>query len=573
MRQGSLWLLLSIAFLLVSGCVGGKPVSTATLLDEMTDLREMAEFPSPAYTCRQFSSYDRASESPEQADTWFANRDAGQFLRTEQHDGRDEYVMMDADGPGAIVRIWSANPKGTLRVYLDHSETPVLEEPMADLLDGNVAGVPVPIAGERSRGHNCFLPIPYAKHCKVTCDEEAFYYHINYRTYPRWTKLTSFKREDLTELAPQIEQIAERLAAPRESDVEPIPWIADRSVKAGEFVWPAELNGGPGAIIGLRAKVDGSDVTQALRDVVLIIESDGERTVVCPLGDFCGAAPGVNAYASLPLGVTPEGEMWSHWVMPFRKSARVGLHNLGSQTTHVKLGVATSEYEWTRRSMHFHTQWWVARDVSTRPMQDWNYVQIAGKGVFAGAAFAITNPVKTWWGEGDEKIYVDGETFPSHFGTGTEDYYGYAWCYNVPFTHAYHAQPRCDGPGNYGHTAVNRWHIIDRIPFKRDFRFDMELWHWRECRLPAMSVVTYWYARPGASSNRAAIDPADLPVPVVPPYVAPRVDGALEGEELRIVAKTGNPRPAGHRRVQQRATSVVARRAARRQARAGVSGT
>ena len=35
----------------------------------------------------------------------------------------------------------------------------------------------------------------------------------------------------------------------------------------------------------------------------------------------------------------------------------------------------------------------------------------------------------TWvgGGEGDEKVYVDGETFPSHFGTGTEDYYGYAW--------------------------------------------------------------------------------------------------------------------------------------------------
>ena len=549
MSSRTLWPLLGVVGLLVSGCVGGKAVSTATLLTEMTDLRGMAEFPNPPYTCKQFSSYDRASESPEQGEAWFANNDAGQFLRTEQHDGREEYVMMDADGPGAIVRIWSANPKGTLRVYLDHSETPVLEEPTADMLDGKVASIPAPIACECSRGHNCYLPIPYVKHCKVTCDEAGFYYHVNYRTYPRWTELTSFKLEDLTELAPQIEQIAERLAKPRESDVEPIPWLAGGAaiaVNAGESVWPVEIGGsGSGALTGLRVKVDGHDVTQSLRNVLLLIEFDGEQTVVCPLGDFFGAGPGVNAYASLPLGVTADGEMWSHWVMPFRRSARVGLQNLGSESVRVKLGVATGECEWTRRSMHFCARWRVEHDFSTRPMLDWNYAQIAGKGVFAGAAFAITNPVKAWWGEGDEKIYVDGETFPSHFGTGTEDYYGYAWCYNVPFTHAYHAQPRCDGPGNYGHTAVNRWHIIDRIPFKRDFRFDMELWHWRECRLPAMSVVTYWYARPGASSNRAAIDPADLPVPVVPPYVAPRVDGALEGEELRIVAKTGNPTPQG----------------------------
>ena len=73
---------------------------------------------------------------------------------------------------------------------------------------------------------------------------------------------------------------------------------------------------------------------------------------------------------------------------------------------------------------------------------------------------------------------MDGETFPSHFGTGTEDYYGYAWCWPGLFTHAYHAQPRCDGPGNYGRTSVNRFHILDRIPFTKDFKFDMELWHW-----------------------------------------------------------------------------------------------
>ncbi len=88
------------------------------------------------------------------------------------------------------------------------------------------------------------------------------------------------------------------------------------------------------------------------------------------------------------------------------------------------------------------------------------------------------NPVSAWWGEGDEKIYVDGEPFPSWFGTGSEDYYGYAWSDPKPFQHAYHNQTRCDGPGNRGRTSVNRFHILDAIPFTKSFRFDMEFWHW-----------------------------------------------------------------------------------------------
>jgi hypothetical protein len=274
---------------------------------------------------------------------------------------------------------------------------------------------------------------------------------------------------------------------------------------------------------------------------------DGDQTVAVPLGDFFGAAPGINPYDSLPLGVEEDGAMWSHWFMPFDQSAEIELHNLGEQSVEVTGHVATVPHKWTDRSMHFHAKWRAEFDVPTRPMQDWNYLTTQGQGVFAGVAFAIANPVKNWWGEGDEKIYVDGETFPSHFGTGTEDYYGYAWCCNEPFIHAYHNQPRCDGPGNFGHTAVNRWHVIDRIPFTRDFRFDMELWHWHaDCKVD-MSVVGYWYARPGGSDTFKPIEKADLRLVELEEYVPPRVAGALEGEEMRVIAggEKAEPQPIG----------------------------
>lgn len=541
--------------LMTAGCASVPPVTTRSLLAEMTDLDALAEFPHPPYACCQFSSYDRASTTPDDPETWFANADVNQYLRVEEHAGRKEWVMMDADGPGAIVRIWSANPAGTLRIYLDGAETPALEVPMNDFLGGKVSGVPEPIAHLRSAGWNSYLPIPYARHCKVTSDRDGFYYHMNYRTYPAETAVTTFTADDLTGLAPEIAAVAAKLASPRDCGVPPSgTWTATSDQES----WPADLellpgqatshgfdSSGPAAIVELRAKVAAPNVEQAARQLLLTLEFDGQQTVVCPLGDFFGAGPGLRPYVSLPLGITDDGELWSHWVMPFRKSARIDVHNLGSEPVRLTLHATPTRRAWTSRSMYFHAGWRVARDVPTRPFQDWNYTTVQGKGVFAGAAFAIANPVKTWWGEGDEKIYVDGETFPSHFGTGTEDYYGYAWGSNQLFTHAYHNQPRCDGPVNYGWTAVNRWHILDRIPFRQDFRFDMELWHWWEGRAPEMSVVTYWYARPGATTNRTTPVPADLRVTTLPPYVAPRVAGAIEGEEMLIVQKTGEVTPQG----------------------------
>ena len=111
-------------------------ITLSTLLTEMADRAALARFPSPSYTCRQFSSYDPASTSPDNLDTWFANGDCGHFLRVEETEGRTEHVLMDADGPGAVVRIWSANPAGNLRLYLDHSEEPALTAPMTELLGG-----------------------------------------------------------------------------------------------------------------------------------------------------------------------------------------------------------------------------------------------------------------------------------------------------------------------------------------------------------------------------------------------------------------------------------------------------
>ncbi len=543
---------LAVAILLL-GCVAmartparSSVIDTALLVDELTDLKTLAYFPDPAFTCRQFSSYDPKALSPEK--DWFANADRGHYLRVEEVDGRREHVMMDAAGPGAVVRIWSANPLGTIRIYVDGASEPVVEAPMTDYLSGAAEGFPFPIAHTTSSGWNSYFPIPYAKHCKITSDKGDFYYQINYRTYDEGARVRSFEKETPRLLKAEIAAAAAILADPGSLRKIADDDLTDRDTRTlestlspGDSVDFLITTESGRAIEGLECKVEAEDLEAALRGLVLKMAFDGVSTVEIPLGDFFGTAPGASPYASLPAGVDDDGTLWSRWWMPYEKAFAMEIVNNGPTRVHLRTTmISLVDVAWTDSSMHFHAKWRIEKQIPTRPMKDWNYIDTSAKGVFVGDALYVSNPVKTWWGEGDEKIYVDGETFPSHFGTGTEDYYGYAWCSSKLFAHAYHNQPRCDGPNNYGHTAVNRWHIVDRIPFERSFRFDMEIWHWADVNVD-YAVACYWYALGDGTDNFAppSAEAGDLVLDRIPPYVMYKVEGAQEGEELEILSKTG----------------------------------
>ncbi len=532
-------------------------VTTESLLDEMTDLKRLATWPDPPYVTKQFSSYDRKSTSHSDFRGWFANGDAGQYLRVEDKEGRKEHVMMDIDGPGAIVRIWSANPKGTLRVYLDGAAKPAIEAPMTKLLGGEVPGFPKPIAGERARGWNLYFPIAYAKHCKVTSDEGGFYYHVNYRTWPAGTEISTFSMEDTQKLADKIKDVAGRLSDTRKGGGPPAertktPFDVKVAPNAEAVLWEMD---GPKAVCGFLVHLDAADLDAAARQVVLYMSFHGDRkdeksgqpvleqTVSTPIGDFFGTAPGLTPYDSLPLGITEEKpqDLWCHWWMPFNKKALIKVRNLGEQEVRVSGAVAVMPWEWNVRSLLFHAKWRIEKNLPSRPMTDWNHMACSGKGRFVGGSLHIINPVKHWWGEGDEKIYVDGEQFPSHLGTGTEDYYGYAWCCNERFVHAYHNQPRCDGPGNFGNTSVNRFHIIDDIPFTSSFKFDIENWHSNPACDTTRAAVSYWYARPGCWDEWffGPITRDDVKIEPMPVLEVSQVPGAIEGEKMRVLEKTG----------------------------------
>ena len=128
-------------------------------------------------------------------------------------------------------------------------------------------------------------------------------------------------------------------------------------------------------------------------------------------------------------------------------------------------------------ALRFRADYHLVKAQPTRPFSDHRVLDARGVGRFVGCSLLVRNPSRIWWGEGDEKLYVDGEAAPSWFGTGTEDYFGYAWCDPTPFTAPFHAQVRCDGPLNFGFTQLHRTHVLDSVPFQRSLRFDLERWH------------------------------------------------------------------------------------------------
>lgn len=534
------------------------PVTIESLLSELTDLGALAENPAPAYHCVQASSYDRRSTSPLVMDDsgWFANGDAGNFIRIDEVDGKKEHVLVDVDGPGALVRFWSAAPigAGEFKIYLDGSETPVIVENFEKFLTGELPYNPAPLAGAHAMGFNSFLPIPFAKHCKVVSETPNFYYHVNYRLYEEGTEVVTLTPELLNAAAPAITAAAERMAAPAEQAVAGETKDSngfEASIADGESYelslpnnsLMSQLGFSSGmAINALTCTVEAENIETALRGTLIEIFFDGQETpsVHVPLGDFFGSGAGLNTFESLPLGVLEDGTMYCHYLMPFKKAATVKLTNLSGASLEAELKANAIDYDWNADSMYFNAQWHTERDIRTRPWQDWSILEASGQGRFVGCTYHVANPVINWWGEGDEKIYVNGESFPSTFGTGTEDYFGYAWCWFETFTHALHNQPRCDGPGNRGHSVVSRYHMLDSYPFESAFKFDIEVWHHVETDVD-LSTVAYWYGRPGATGNLQEFGREDMVVRQYDPLPRAEILGedGIEGESIQDVAVSG----------------------------------
>jgi Protein of unknown function (DUF2961) len=491
-------------------------ISVLTLLREMVDLEHLAHLPATAFVAGQADSTDRRSRTPDDAEGWYANDDfvtdtEPNLVRVETAaDGSKRYVLLDAKGPGAIVRIWSATPAGTLRIYVDGDSHPAVEAPFEALLRGEVAPFVAPLAHVTARGYNLYFPIPYRTRCLVTVDSivardpfsgqptAKLYYQIGYRTYPAAAaaRVRPYGPEEVTRALGAVGRVAAILR-------DGLPPLAPRSgratveIAATTTTIAAPPGGGELAELRLATAEGAPDRLAATR---LSITFDGEETVRAPLLTFFGTGGGWNTYTSLPMTVGAGGTLTARFVMPFAKRAVVTIASDGPGVP-IKGSAVVDARPFGRDALLFHAGWRPRAGLATRPFRDWHVGTLQGVGQQVGTVLDVQNPpAVAWWGEGDEKISIDGEAFPSLFGTGTEDYFGYAWSTPEPFAHAYHAQTAAPGQGFAGFFSMNRFHILDPIPFSRSLRFDLEIWHWSDTSIAADALL-YWYARPGGHDD------------------------------------------------------------------------
>jgi hypothetical protein len=386
----------------------------------------------------------------------------------------------------------------------------VLEGNMLGLLDGTGL-FPFPLAHSSLRSAVSFFPIPYAKSCKVTVTERPFFYQLTYREYPEGTAVKTFTMADYQKAEGQIKKVCEGLLAPRNT-TEGTSVTLNETLGAEEEK-SVELPQGTSAVRTLTVKLGSYADSMITRSVILKMEFDGQQTVWCPVGDFFGTGIGLFPFQGWYRTVSEDGTMSCRWVMPYQKSGKITVLNLSDKPVDIQLNAVVGNWTWNKNSMYFNAAWRGQYPVATRPHSDWNYVTLKGRGVYVGDALTVMNPVDEWWGEGDEKIWVDGEDFPSIFGTGTEDYYGYSWGYNDFYEHPFHAQPRVsvynklnrkvllEDNSNKGLSTETRTRSLDGIPFGNSLQLDMEVWSVTDCDM-AYGVGIYWYGDAATTSNR-----------------------------------------------------------------------
>ena len=457
--------------------------------------------------------------------------------------------------------------EGTLRIYIDNESQPVVEDSVLKVLSGGLlAEEPLstsvsPKTDYQRRGHNLYLPLPYAKHCKITyeCDsveiennhrKPSVYYNINYRTYKKGTQVESFSRDILDRAVSTIKSTAENLKNP-EIDISQTKRLPESKILHPGDTLIININSKNQAVRKLLINLDAKDIKQALRSTVLSVSFDGRQTVWCPVGDFFGTGYQIYESSTWYSEVSQDGLMISRWVMPFRESCLVKIINYGSQNINLDAAVHVSDYAWNKSSMYFGTSWheyhhlssWLPEEKQMdSPHFDVNYVTLEGQGLYAGDALTVFNTADAWWGEGDEKIFVDDDIFPSCIGTGTEDYYGYAWCRPETFSHPFIAQPAGNGNFHPGMTVNMRYRSLDAMPFNQKIRSDMEMWHWAQTTIN-FAMTSYWYAMPGFTQNikpepETVKKQVDLKrTDIYPPIVNDK--GVIEGEMLEVVETTG----------------------------------
>ena len=488
-----------------------RTVTLGSLLDEMVSAEADTRFPDPLFTTKHVSSHDPRSVIPG-VPSWHANRDNTGFVRYEANNGRVEKVLFDEKGPGVITRVITTGGAAgaNLRIYFDGEKEARVTIPAYDI-SKFPAAVPEGMLYRHehyytTQGSSFYYPLPYARGCKITVDnvDRDYFFHASCRTYPEDVKVTTFTREEADRLREKAWQVSNRLTHPRTYTDNP---VEREEALAGGGSLRMELPGGEKAIRSLELTVSGVDslrYARLMRGLIVRLSFDGTQTVRVPLSDLVGSGMGAPAVRCYYLEADGKGRTLLRFVMPYRERAELQVDNLTDIPAALKVRACLSDWKWEKNTLYFHADWRQENGLPTNCGIDYNMGTLNGRGVFKGDMLSLYNHGPRWYGEGDEHLWIDKDTFPSHFGCGTEDYYNTTFAPIHVYFNPYGGAPREDDESSHGYNTFVRTRNLDIAPFRESLRFEFELISWDGGDVDYASTL-FWY---GDLSTRM-VNPSD----------------------------------------------------------------
>ncbi len=490
------------------------------IVDRMLDTRWLA-VSGMGERSAEFTSYDRKSkyEDGKYVD-WNANGDGGGVI--EKYDD-GSVLIAEMNGPGYISRIWTADAQGGhVKVYIDGNKKPLIDAPFEDWFNGTLWNYGK-LCYTTSKGKNCYVPITYNKSCRIVAEPGwGRFYHINYTTLPENCEVESLKSVELCgEKKKALERVNEfmRKKIGTNPDGSFDAEFKNYTLKPGESIF--ESYDGKGALNGILAKFDGDSENTSGYNVTLLKrmrlriwwDKNEKSAVDVPLGDFFASGYGFDRVRTLLLGVREDKTLYNYYYMPYLNGAKIEIYNGTPNTVTFGLSANVSQLDTDEsKMMYYNARFYRGRytDVEGR-WPDYVFANAVGEGRFVGVNLHLFKnsdykmdasiPGYNWWGEGDEKFFVDGEKFPSWFGTGTEDFFGYAWCDPTVFTAAYHGQSYTKGKVQFaGNRVVTRILLADSVAFEKSFEGCLEKYYSDEH--VKYGFTSYFYLKDGAKVEK-----------------------------------------------------------------------
>ncbi len=299
------------------------------------------------------------------------------------------------------------------------------------------------------------------------------------------------------------------------------------NIKSGQNAVIMDMDG-PGVITRIWVTIDSRD-PHFLRRIVFRMYWDNEPdpSVEVPVGDFFGTGFGYRHYTSLYTGMS-SGGYYCFFPMPFNKHARIEVENgTGQEIYAFYYHIDVQKHEKPFEEMAcFHALW--NREIRTQPDRNYTVLEAEGRGHFVGLAMSMQGyDAGLGFLEGDEMVYVDGETFPSVYGTGTEDFFTSGWYFsNGTYSAPVHGLIIKDD--SLSRIAAYRFMTGDAIPFRKSIRFTIEHGH-ANSEVSDYASTAYWYQEEPHKPFPELPDPA-LRIPLR--YQVP--NGLVEAEALQV---------------------------------------